>query len=241
MASIHGLRAITGPMNTARLQFAVEFAQLDLDALSPGDWLNLRADLCIFLHSDGTDTPKAQIEKLRAGTYAPHIGHGGIVAHAHPGPAIQELSVDALTALQAETLTLLTDVVESRILATGAKYQMHPVPISATTWAISSLDGHPVSAGTLGRNALAVQGPAREVFLLVLLLLLKDQPTDRVLRCPSCQLLFCRSGKQVYCSRRCVNLATVRTWRATPGGQQKEKARGRARYQQRKARARGDS
>jgi hypothetical protein len=58
-----------------------------------------------------------------------------------------------------------------------------------------------------------VFGPARDVFLWHLFVLLQQEPLDRIRRCPECATIFYRVKKQAYCSRTCGNRVTQRRWR----------------------------
>jgi hypothetical protein len=228
------LETIVGTMNAARLQFAVQFAQMDLDTLRPGDWMNLRWDLQLFLNLEGKDTPLELQRKLQSGTYVPDISHGGVMAVVLDGPQLTDMPEADIKALQAETQAVFTEVVTTRNPPHKTEYDIE-IP---ARWAIISLDAHPLSKGRPGRNLVVVKGTARNMFLLVLLLLLKEEPTDRILPCPECGRLFYRVRKQAYCSRSCVNRATVRKWRATEEGKQQDRERAATRYRKRKAPAR---
>src|SRR5215216_1413967 len=84
---------------TEGLQFILRFAQMDLDAFRPGDWLNVRDDLSDFLHMaawTGSVKPVFQ----------------------HPWPG--ELPEADLRALQSEILTMLRDLLESREMKVAA-------------------------------------------------------------------------------------------------------------------------
>jgi phage FluMu protein Com len=224
------LETIVGTMNAARLQFAVQFAQMDLDTLRPGDWMNLRWDLDLFLHLEGKDRPRELITKLRSGIQ-PDASHGGIITAALVGPSPLDMPESDIKALQADARDLLTDVVTTRVPPQKA-------PFRFGIHADLAILGATRAAGRAGRNLGVMKGTVRDTFRLVLWLLLIQEPTDRVLRCPECGKLFYRVRKQAYCSRPCVNRATVRKWRATEEGKQQDRERAAAHYRKRKAPAR---
>src|SRR5215471_1040577 len=86
-------------MSTAaeRLQFVIRFAQMDLDALRPGDWLNLRDDFLTFFGRRGQREPLA--------------GRGGILTSPLDHPLPEEYSEENFRALQAEVHHILSCLV----------------------------------------------------------------------------------------------------------------------------------
>jgi hypothetical protein len=190
-------------MQTAaeRLKFAISFAQLDLDRLRPGDWLNLRDDLTTFLG-------------LQVGRRRPVADTGGVLVAGLDGPQPEDLSIDDFRRLQAEVRSILAEQVD--VQPTGehiASFRAIQAEYAVLPWAIY------------------IRGPVHDMTLLTLMHLLFRQPTAPIRRCPECQTIFYRVRKQRYCSRPCVHRTAVRKWRQTEAGQQYERRRGRARYE----------
>jgi hypothetical protein len=181
-----------------RLQFVVQFAQMDLATLRPGDWLNLRDDLAAFLHGpwyglDVTREPLPLDDALLVRPTAPPY------PDTYPEEAFQQL--------QAETRTLLYDMVLGTRDRTSAPLRLLPLQVHLGA---PSLDGLvPVS----GQHALVAEGSTRDVFLLLVFMLLKQVGSKRIVRCPECGTIFYRHGNQDYCSRPCVNRVSQRLWR----------------------------
>lgn len=191
-------------MNTAdeRLAFAVAFAQMDLSQFRPGDWLNLRGDLTSFLGlTPGSVTPLASLGGIEA-----------VIADPHP----QEWAEKDFEKLQKTTYGLLVSKAEDIEMAQIREPSTEKGPRTEN-------DSRPFSGGNLlfvvaprspGRPAFPTfYGSASNMFFLILALLLGQQPSDRIRRCPECQRLFLRIRKQEYCSRMCVNRVNKRTWR----------------------------
>jgi hypothetical protein len=195
--------------DTERLQFVIRFAQMDLDTLRPGDWLNLKDDVGWFLtgsvfgHNYPDDEP---------------VGGDMEIRPLDP-PYLEDYPQEAFRVLQEETLHILKYMIIER----GA---WAPIPIQIRL-AAPSLDGLiPVT----GQHLLIAEGPTRDAFLLRMLMLMARHPTNRIRRCPECDAIFYRVGKQQYCSRVCVNRATVRTWRQRAEVQIQEQERAHQRY-----------
>jgi len=169
-----------------RLQFAIRFAQMDLEALRPGDWLNLRDDLEVFLG-------------CKRGQRRPLAAKGEILATPLARPLPSELSEDDFRALQGEVKAILQSLVHEGFLS-ALKTELH---------------GHFALArfSTGDFSVLTVHGATRDMCLLTLLYLLNQAPLGRIRRCPECGTIFYRIQKQQYCSRSCTNRANVRTWR----------------------------
>lgn len=184
-----------------QLRFAVRFAQLDLDRLRPGDWLNLRDELADFLH--GTRPTLA----------------GGIVTMVTESPFPQKYPDENFRELQKEVRGLLAGLVGTR--ERGGEIPQMPI---RAEFALLPTD----DLGVPGRCVLQVMSSVRDVFLLTLMHLITQGNTSPVRRCPECQTFFYRIRRQRYCSRRCVNRANKRAWRAAdPRGKQKASAKAR--------------
>jgi hypothetical protein len=94
--------------------------------------------------------------------------------------------------------------------AAGDTLDEHPGCIEVKTSLVVVPQGSVLPYGGYFTNVI---GPARDMFLFLLLDMLRQEPPKRILRCPDCQTLFVRTYGQVYCSRRCTNRAGIRAWR----------------------------
>ena len=177
-----------------RLSFAVRFAQMDLSAMREGDWLNLREDFLAFLGQSGNPDRWLSISDV-----------GGLVTTKDEEPFPQHFSEQDFQILQYEVQTIVH-------AAAGDNMGESPSTIPVRSWLeVQPLDGRVFPSGGYITQIL---GATRDQFLFILLDALRQEPPDRILRCPECQTLFVRAYTQVYCSRRCTNRASVRQWRA---------------------------
>jgi hypothetical protein len=199
----------------ARLQFVVAFAQLDLDTLSAGDWLNLREALSRFVYMmPGWGAPTKPITALdvaggRADLFQPMLSLGllGIVPDAEDAEVVHPFStwaVEDVRTLQADTLAWLQSFTAP--IVPGEGFLPHALPLSGKV----SLSPH-------GPHVHVI-APVRMLFFWYLLWLLLAEPPDRIQRCPECETIFYRVKKQAYCSRACGNRATQRRWRERHAG-----------------------
>jgi hypothetical protein len=187
-----------------RLQFVVRFAQMDLDTLRPGDWLNLRDDLRAFFlgswykHDLGSDS-------------LPPLAAGDVFVHPTARPFPEEYPEEEFRTLQSETYKILRQAIplEGEMYGTPPPVVPQPVaidgPISLT---VPHLDG---LIPAKGRHMLVAEGSTRDMFLLLTFLLLAKESTARIRRCPECDSLFYRA--KTYCSRTCANRVATRKWR----------------------------
>jgi hypothetical protein len=73
------------------------------------------------------------------------------------------------------------------------------------------------------RHLLAVQGPPKDVFLAVILMILAQGANTKILACPECHKVFFRSNRrQTHCGKQCYDR---RYWRERYTPQQKATAR----------------
>jgi hypothetical protein len=205
-----------------RLQFVVTFAQLDLDTLSTGDWLNLREALARFLGlvpglgashklilaftNVGRELSPMALTAAgrRVDLFQPMFSFGitGIATDANIGEDAKQLptwSLADVRAVQADTLAWLRSLTHPD--TPGESWVPHALPLSGE---VSLSNGH---------RAVCVIAPLRQLFFWHLLWLLLAEPHERIHRCPECETIFFRVKKQVYCSRQCGNRATQRRWR----------------------------
>jgi hypothetical protein len=216
---------------TERLKFAVQFAQLDLDRLRPGDWMNLRDDLEQFIygsHEQRTQALKELGEVVKRSLHDRDLIHREMLRRFREcyhleSPHPHEYPEDAFRALQEDVRRLLRGLVGSREKR-GAAITPISVAVDLTIFVVPRMEGTPE------RRMQVPIGPTRDVFLWILSHLLDKGPMDAIRQCPECDTIFCRVRKQQYCSKRCVARASMRKWRQTETGKQYERARSQARY-----------
>jgi hypothetical protein len=179
-----------GIFNAAqRLQFVVRFAQMDLETLRPGDWLNLQWELRDFLLPTHQD-----------------LLPGGLHVFPVDPPYPEDYSRQDFRTLQAETRAILEMVIDTREDNRGWRFT--PIQIR---FAAPQVPQPP--DGKQGRHLLDAEGTTRDMFLLLLWALLGQSNTAPLLRCPECNTIFLRKRNQEYCSRACVNRVSQRRWR----------------------------
>jgi hypothetical protein len=180
-----------------RVQLMLDFAQCDLAQLRAGDWLNLREDLSAFLTGA---RPQEANQEIPVGQTR------GVLAIPLTRPLPQEMTEEALHALQAEVRSSLRGLIPAveegwQGLMTG----------------MASFETAPLRLTFLQRGLVTVSGPTRDAVLLTLGLLITQLPLDALLRCPECATVCFRNRNQVYCTRRCVNRVNQRSRRARKG------------------------
>src|SRR5262245_46909462 len=190
-------------MKTARdrLEFAIRFAEMDLQTLRPGDWMNLSDDLGAF---HGRDVPGGVTLK----------DLGGFIARPTDGP----LSEERFQGLQREVQSLLRALVAVRSflrdLLASDKPAANDEPVSPPLPPIPVMAEYIVTAGIKAGGTLYVEGRTRDVTLLRLMHLLTGGGIDAVFVCPECDRLFYRVRRQLFCSKKCVNRANKRAARS---------------------------
>jgi hypothetical protein len=199
------------PTDLERIEFAVRFAKADLDALTLGGWADLRA----------------KIERMRWPSRSASNGRGRaartklVVPHAPWADPERELPERVLRKLQREVGQLIMDIVDARdavqrkafVLPTTHRLVFHAFPLVFADRVVRQVEGRP-----------------RDLFLHLLFSSFEHEPPDRVRRCPECQTIFVRRGKQAYCSDRCNNRVTARKWRAKPAVKKKRRDDARTAY-----------
>ena len=154
--------------------------------------------------------------------------------HSVEGPGYRDCPEDDFRAIQRDLNTLLRDVVTSR-----DTHRLSPtfVPIHVRI----SLFCMPAQGPFPEQTMRQACGPMRDLFILRVRDLLLQAPTlEPIRQCPECERIFLRVRKQEYCSRACVNRASVRRWRQTEAGKQYEQARSHTRYEKRRKRESGN-
>lgn len=181
-----------------RLRFILRFVQMDLSALRPGDWLNLRDD-CARVLVGVEHGPEFDF-----GTDVIPIPDG-FVAHIVEPPYLEEASGEVFAQLQAETRAIVEDMV---LGARGRQAPcVHPIPLLVALRS-TRISGQGAGAGL---SCLIAEGALRDVFLWLTFMLLHEGAAS-VARCPECTTIFARNRNQEYCSRSCTNRVSQRLW-----------------------------
>ncbi len=179
-----------------RIEFLLRFAQDDLDAYRPGDWLNLRDDSQRFLRVDRVSHGDLFIEGV-----LPEHHQSDLIAE---GLSLEEYPEEAFRALRIDVKNLLHQVAigAGDGSVTFSKY----VPVSVNL-RLARVQTGPENHCVL----IGASGPVRDAFLLMAMFLLTRQPFRPIARCPECGKIFHRRDKrQRFCERRCANLAATK-------------------------------
>lgn len=211
--------------NTAinRIKFALRLAGADLNTFRPGDWLNLVDDVSQFLGitarteheidtTDSARSAKAQMLKENRGKPLLH--------KVLPGPikgAVTQTDGEALPISDSEFVL-------------AAPMGRSPGDYKPEDWERLQGDVNSILRGKsveltsnespslkiglgVGETVLCASGPTRDVFVLLLLLLLAREGTDNIAKCPECAKVFWReTRRQKYCSRHCAVRASVKAF-----------------------------
>jgi hypothetical protein len=170
-----------------RLRVLVAFAQQNLSALRPGDWLNLKDDVQ---------------QALLGAIYGPQWDMGtdeipipdGFMVHIVDPRWPGAFPPEELVQVQAEVRTRLEAVLSCALLP------LVPLQVAAKLECCA------------GQWVLIVEGTLRDGVLWLLLHLLLEGAAS-LLRCPECGTLFVPQRNQDYCSRHCTNQVSQRLWR----------------------------
>lgn len=202
----------------SRLDFIVRFAETDFDKLDAGEWVSLKDQVAAFTSMD-------RFQKLNQDLSGEHL------FDRRSGKPLEETR-EKFNSLQQDVRDVLYAVVDARHLLAGKKQDdesasvtLPPIRISASYFL------RPSDPPFTDHNDLCAMGSERDMFLFGLLHYLSTEPTNRLNRCPECRRLFVRVRKRLYCSRKCVNRVNARTWRQTPEGKRKNRARVAAHYE----------
>jgi hypothetical protein len=190
-----------------RLRWVIRFAQMDLDTLRPGDWVNLRDDIHLFAYLSPNGGCYELPGKFRI-VQDPQSGEQSI---RRESPAI---TYGIRSMLDGDTAVLTDEdirAIQPQVLA-----WLRALTATPDTREWQSRDFVPFHgrvAMDIGGTPVVI-GTACELFWWHLLtLLLAEQPGHHILRCPECDTIFYRVQKQAYCSRTCGNRVTQRRWR----------------------------
>jgi hypothetical protein len=173
-----------------RLRWLVNFASLDLSALSRGDAFKIREELRDFLLPLHTS-----------------LAPGGLHTYPDPetGPPPEEYPPVELAALQAEMHEALTRTIRSRV---------DPAVLPHVKLTLDYRAPYvPPEKGMPERHCLSVTGSVRDLVWLLLLQLLATEDTAALAKCPECDRVFLRQTNQRYCSKTCANRVGQRAWR----------------------------
>ena len=203
------------PRPDRRLQFAIQFARTDLEALRPGDWLNLQNDFGDFLHLS---------ESHKRAHAAALSGRMGFVAWPFKPPKLKDFFEhprERFLALQTDVKKVLNGIAVMRedyeACLRGeppnrSRYPLALPEIRATYWLFWD------TKKPSGPSLLHAEGSAHDMFLLTLMFLLA-QDASRVRRCVECGGIFYRVRHQRFCSPTCRNRTNTRHFREIHGKQ----------------------
>lgn len=210
-------------MQTAaeRLDFLIRFVNMDLAQLRPGDWLNLRDDFAAFLGYQ-----KANELVIVGPMYTDHVV---------PSPV--DYTNKDFQALQEETRAVLRRLTA---IQNATVYSEHPYAVclaaNSVTFTRVGLAVPTVSkAHKLPRRTakLYLDGPLRDIFLMLTTCLFAFESTAGVTQCPECERFLLRSKKRQYCSARCQSRAYMRRFRQREAVKERESEKAHARYAKR--------
>ena len=189
-----------------RLKFIVNFAQTDLRSLRPGDMLNLRDDLGVFIH--GRIIPPLGAERVQPGGVEPFVVK-----------LVGDLTVDELETLQKKCMGVLSHASVGR---GGLDYHGDQVITAVYSLAPRLPDGR--------KWTVFVGGRANDVVPVILIHLLMNRPLNTLRACPECDRIFVRVRKQRYCSTKCSTRVYMRSYRQTENGKDSQAAASRRTY-----------
>jgi hypothetical protein len=188
------------------IEFAVQFANVTVSALRPGDRLNLIEDFeAIFTVGPSVE---GQAEE---GTFDERAT-GGIVPVPSPWNGLRDLQDADLEEIQSEVRQLLRAAALSQLRNTGHRRFGSNLRAESTAYALSFRGSVRFYMGPRGHELFLYDEP-KGAFLLTLILTLNQMTTIPVGICAEDQRLFYRVRRQLYCSRRCVLRANKRAWR----------------------------
>ena len=195
------------------LQFAVRFAQMDLSQLREGDWLNLREDLHARFFEGG--------QAGRQSDYDANVT-GGIRALPRKDP--RKLTSKELRALQVKCKELVN---AWAMMQTRREGERHLRDSREVTKLVESLQRRRIPTlfpgrismqyipqayrdGSSGVIAVAELTP---LFLFTLSMMLQRGGAETLRVCSECGKLLSKRGRRKYCSPKCLDRVTKRTYR----------------------------
>jgi hypothetical protein len=78
-----------------------------------------------------------------------------------------------------------------------------------------------------------IESSPAHLFFIRFGLVLMEEGTSQIQKCPECRRAFYRVRKQKYCSKTCINRVSRRQWLAKPKNKKKERQWARERYERR--------
>jgi hypothetical protein len=174
-----------------RLRWLVNFASVDLSALSRGDQFKIREELRDVLLPLKTS-----------------LAPGGLHTYPDPeaGPPPEEYPPTELAALQAEMHEAFERTIRSRV-------DPEALPVVQLPTLRYRAPYVPPDRGMPERHCLSVTGNVRDLVWVLLLQLLATEDTAALAKCPECDRVFLRQTNQRYCSKTCANRVGQRAWR----------------------------
>ena len=198
---------MTQKRSDSLLRWAIDFAQMNLVNLREGDWLNLKDDLGNFTIAAGSPNSTAWDESYETPT-------GGIAPVPSPHEAVQDMTPQDFRTLQEEAKKLLRATAVSRLSDDDRERFRNPLSRSeSAAYTLVDFQGSMRFYMSPIVDELFVYGEPAKVFLIALILIIKESAALPVGLCPEDQRLFFRVGRQRYCSHPCVLRANKRDWR----------------------------
>ena len=179
------------------LQFAVRFAQVDIDTLREGDFLNLRDELHRHFFK-----PTGALGPFTGGCWA------------IPNQNIDELGRADVTRLQREALRFLSAWAGQATFLNDflSRSKSEDPHIDPPPYEGKFPDRYEMLQGTKGFTGIAFYGELDDVFGYMLTLMLQGGGGESLRLC-ECGKLFSKRGRRKFCSPRCLDRATKRRYR----------------------------
>ena len=177
-----------------QFRFIADFADMDLEQMREGDWINLQEDLAHFLPTQADE--------------------GFTLFDAEEDPEAKKYPKPKIVELQKVVRYLLpSDLAGWDTTSAIAWHELHPRDNPLEIKITASYETFP-------GGVLYAHGKFRDMFFLNLVSLRQRRDVvSKVKRCPECNRIFYRVRRQKYCSGPCVTAANKREWLKTPKGQ----------------------
>lgn len=187
--------------NEERLHFVIRFAEMKLDLLREGDWLNLKEDILDFL--DWPSLRQAEITREAVAALQDEVA--GVLHDivGRPPPASSKVG-------QAYKRPRLK---KARIVGTGND-QVFSVDVK-------TVERLAFDCSTRGELWFSVTADLRDSFFFALGVTLSKAALSRLRQCSTCSRLFyAEHGRQQSCSPRCATKQRVKRFRRQEAGEE---------------------
>jgi len=180
------------------LSFALRFTYMRLEEMRRSEWAKLKEDIVRF---SAVGTPGPRMERLRLGATIFHVSATDV-------HSLQQLSDQYIKELQKDTKRLIAP--ESNV---PPRPPWRGFAFNPEEQIEVGLRCVPLVLGLGIPRFLGFSGTLRNLFLIRLLILLLQMPTDQIRRCLACDEVFVRNRKQRYCSKKCTDRVSKRNER----------------------------